>query len=76
MPRAGSPPVAIHSQRRNRYENRSEEIIAWLEETVAGWNAEPTPFVWEGKRWERRNRARHRLLGGSAAIAQYQLFAA
>ncbi len=52
------------------------EIIAWLEQTVAGWNAEPTPFVWEGKRWERRKRARHRLLGGSAAIAQSYLFAA
>ncbi len=53
-----------------------EEIIGWLEETVAGWNAEPTPFEWEGKRWERRHRTRHRLLGGSAAIAQCQLFAA
>ena len=53
-----------------------EEIIGWLEETVAGWNTEPTPFVWEGKRWERRNRARHRLLGGSAAIAQCQSIAA
>jgi hypothetical protein len=53
-----------------------EEIIAWLAETVAGWNAAPTPFVWEGKRWERRNRARHRLLGGSAAIAQCQSIAA
>jgi len=53
-----------------------EEIIGWWEETVAGWNTEPTPFVWEGKRWERRNRARHRLLGGSAAIAQCQSIAA
>lgn len=53
-----------------------EEIIAWLEETVAGWNTEPTPFVWEGKRWTRRQRARHRLLGGSAATIQSQLFAA
>jgi hypothetical protein len=54
----------------------SAEMIGWLEETVAGWNAAPTPFVWEGKRWERRRRARHRLLGGSAAIAQCQSFAA
>lgn len=53
-----------------------KEIIGWLEETVAGWNAEPTPFVWEGKRWERRNRARQRVLGGSAAIAQCQSIAA
>lgn len=57
------------------------EIIAWLEETVAGWNAEPTPFIWDGKRRERRRRARERRrqcrLGGAAAVvAQSQLFAA
>jgi len=54
----------------------SAEIIGWLAETVAGWNAAPTPFVWEGKRWERRQRARQRLLGGSAATAQCQSIAA
>ncbi len=43
------------------------EVIDWLEETVAGWNAAPTPFVWDGKRRERRVRARQRRLGGSAA---------
>jgi DDE superfamily endonuclease len=43
------------------------EIIAWLEETVAGWNAAPTPFVWDGKRRARRQRARQRRLGGAAA---------
>jgi hypothetical protein len=52
------------------------EIIGLLEETVAGWNAAPTPFVWEGKRWERRKRARHRMLGGAAATSHHQLFAA
>ena len=53
------------------------EIIAWLEETVAGWNADPTPFVWDGKRRERRRRARQRRLGGAAAaVDQSQLFAA
>ena len=45
-----------------------EEIITWLEETVAGWNQAPTPFVWDGKRRERRRRARARRLGGSAAV--------
>jgi hypothetical protein len=45
-----------------------EEIITWLEETVAAWNADPTPFTWGGKRKERRDRARQRRLGGSAAI--------
>jgi len=37
-------------------------IIAWLEATVAGWNAHPTPFVWGGKRQNRRQRARERRL--------------
>jgi hypothetical protein len=53
------------------------EIIGWLEETVAGWNAAPTPFVWGGKRQARRQRARERRIGGSAAcVPDYQLFAA
>jgi hypothetical protein len=37
-----------------------EELIAWLDDTVAGWNANPTPFTWHGKRYERRQRARRR----------------
>jgi len=52
------------------------DLIAWLEDTAAGWNEEPTPFVWDGKRRERR-RARARRLGGSAAVAdQFHLNAA
>lgn len=48
----------------------AEEVIGWLEETVRGWNRHPTPFVWAGKRQERRKRARLRTLkrlGGSGA---------
>ena len=53
------------------------EIITWLEDTVAGWNAEPTPFVWAGKRRARRQRARQRRLGEAAAMAnRAQLYAA
>jgi hypothetical protein len=52
------------------------ELIRWLEETVAGWNAVPTPFIWDGKRRERRIRAKQRHLGGSAALANHQLIAA
>ena len=53
------------------------ELIAWLEEAVAGWNAAPTPFVWGGKRSERRVRARQRRLGGAAAaLADHHLFVA
>ena len=44
------------------------EIIAWLEDTAAAWNEDPTPFVWGGTRRERRLRARQRRLGGSPAI--------
>jgi hypothetical protein len=52
------------------------EIITWLEDTVAGWNAAPTPFVWDGRRRERRIRAKQRRLGGSAAVANHQPIAA
>ncbi len=45
----------------------AQEVIDWLEQTVAGWNADPTPFTWGGKRKERRERARLRRLGGSGA---------
>jgi hypothetical protein len=43
------------------------QIIDWLEQTVAGWNRDPTPFVWNGKRRRRRERARLRRLAGSGA---------
>jgi hypothetical protein len=48
------------------------EIISWLEEAARGWNAAPTPFVWGGKRSERRRRARERRhrLGGSGACTR------
>jgi transposase len=49
----------------------AEELIRWLEQTVRGWNAAPTPFVWDGKRRERRVRARQRRLGGSDATVIY-----
>jgi DDE superfamily endonuclease len=51
-----------------------EQIITWLEATVAGWNADPTPFTWGGKRAERRQRARvrrHQQLAGSGARCAY-----
>jgi hypothetical protein len=42
-----------------------EEIMQGFEETARGWNRHPTPFVWGGKRSERRQRAKQRRLGGS-----------
>jgi len=45
------------------------EIIDWLEAATRGWNRQPTPFVWGGKRAARRFRSRQRryALGGSGA---------
>lgn len=43
------------------------QVIEWLEQTVTGWNTHPTPFVWKGKRYQRRKRAHLRRLGGSGA---------
>jgi transposase len=45
----------------------AQEVIFWLEQTVEGWNNHPTPLVWNGKRRQRRARARLRRLGGSGA---------
>jgi transposase len=47
----------------------ADEIIVWLEATARGWNQQPTPFVWGGKRALRRGRqrARRHVAGGSGA---------
>jgi hypothetical protein len=50
-----------------------DDLIGCLEATARGWNAEPTPFTWHGKRQLRRERSRHRHhhpLGGSGASAR------
>ena len=47
-----------------------DEIGTWFEQTARAWNEQPTPFVWNGKRRQRRRRSGgdqpHRL-GGSGA---------
>ena len=52
-----------------------DQLIAWLEATARGWNANPTPFVWGGKRATRRARARERRhgLAGSGAYTRRSL---
>jgi hypothetical protein len=50
-----------------------DDIIDWLEATARGSNADPTPFVWAGKRLLRRQRSRqrhHHALGGSGACVR------
>jgi DDE superfamily endonuclease len=57
------------------YPKNPEEIIEWLEEAARGWNRDPTPFEWGGKRATRRERARRRrhALGGSGACTRRPL---
>lgn len=50
-----------------------DDLLTWLDDAVAGWNAAPTCFAWGGKRQERRQRARARRLGGSAALQAQSL---
>jgi DDE superfamily endonuclease len=61
---------------RGQHPKTVAELMTWLEDTVAGWNAAPTPFIWDGKRRERRVRAKQRHLGGSASLLQIQPIAA
>src|SRR5215216_5850202 len=53
-----------------------DEIGSWFEQTARSWNEQPTPFVWNGKRRQRRRRSGgepiHRL-GGSGACTHQPL---
>jgi hypothetical protein len=53
----------------------TEEIIRLLESTVRGWNREPTPFEWGGRRAARRARSKERrhAPGGSGACVRRPL---
>lgn len=53
----------------------AREVMAWLEAAVAGWNRNPTPFEWGGKRAARRQRARERRhrQGGSGAYTRRRI---
>jgi hypothetical protein len=46
------------------------EIGVWFEQTAGNWNRQPTPFVWNGKRRQRRRRRASdgHPVGGSAAL--------
>jgi hypothetical protein len=65
--------ILIRRALAGQHPQTAAEIIAWLEATARGWNRQPTPFVWGGKRHARRLRARARrdaqrhALGGSGA---------
>ena len=50
------------------------EIGRWFEQTARCWNAQPTPFVWNGKRRQRRRHLAkdsiHRVGGSGACTSQ------
>ena len=50
----------------------ARQVMDWLAEAVRGWNANPTPFQWGGKRAARRQRARARrhALAGSGGYTR------
>jgi transposase InsO family protein len=52
-----------------------KEIGTWFEQTARGWNKQPTPFVWNGKRRQRRRSGGERMhrLGGSGACTHKPL---
>lgn len=58
-----------------QYPQTPQEIIDWLDATARGWNADPTPFEWGGKRAARRARWRQRrqALGGSGACTRRRI---
>jgi hypothetical protein len=58
-----------------QHPEQAETVMKWLEAAVAGWNREPTPFEWGGRRAARRQRARERRhrLGGSGAYTRCRL---
>jgi hypothetical protein len=63
---------ALHGQ----HPQTVAQLITWLEDAVVGWNANPTPFVWDGKRRARRIRAKERRLLRFSAATAPQLIAA
>jgi len=55
-----------------QHPEQTGQIIGWFQAVARHWNAAPTPFVWGGKRMERRRRQRERChrVGGSGACTR------
>ena len=51
------------------------EIGTWFQQTAKAWNRHPTPFLWNGKRRQRRRKQRGdaHALGGSGAHTKQPL---
>jgi hypothetical protein len=55
-----------------QHPERTAQILGWFEAVARHWDAAPTPFIWGGKRMERRRRQRERChrVGGSGACTR------
>jgi hypothetical protein len=64
--------IVVRRALAGQHPESAETVMAWLGAAAAGWNREPTPFEWGGKRAARRQRARERRhrLGGSGAYTR------
>lgn len=49
---------ALSGEHPRQPEQITEQIIEWLEEAARGWNRDPTPFEWGGRRAARRARSK------------------
>jgi hypothetical protein len=67
--------ILAHRALVGEYPEMPGQIIEWLEATARGWNRDPTPFEWGGKRKARRDRARQRRhqVGGSGACTRHPI---
>ena len=52
-----------------------KEIGTWFQQTAQAWNHQPTPFLWNGKRRQRRRRqpGDGHAIGGSAARTEQSI---
>jgi hypothetical protein len=66
------PRLLVRRALDGQHPQSAQEVMTWLGEPVAGWNAAPTPFAWGGQRAARRRRARERRhrLGGSGGYTR------
>ena len=64
--------IVVRRALAGQHPESTQDLKDWLNATVAGWNAAPTPFEWGGKRATRRERARarHHALGGSGGYTR------
>jgi hypothetical protein len=66
------PRILVKRGLAGQYPETPDHIISWLEGVANGWNQDPTPFAWGGKRAARRQRSRQRrhALGGAGACTR------